>query len=116
MLGLEEDKYSQLKLTIDLETGVREMGLVVVRGYLFLIAGVRPRGLLVHEMYEMHKAGYRLSNMFCGTATTAVTNMIFTSLGGKCLAQTAAAAGPNQHLNAAVQAKRHDFSHSVSFQ
>ncbi len=41
---------------------------------------------------------------------------IFTSLGEKCLAQTAAVAGPNQHLNAVVQAKRHDFSYSVSFQ
>ncbi len=61
------------------------------------------------------KAGYRLSNMFCGTATAAATNMIFTSLGEKCFAQTAAAAGPNHHLNAAVQAKRRDFSHSVSF-
>ncbi len=61
------------------------------------------------------KAGYRLSNVFRGTAAAAATNMMFTSLSEKCLAQTAAAAGLNQNLNAAVQAKRHDYPHSVSF-
>ncbi len=40
---------------------------------------------------------YRLSNMFCGTATAAPTNMMFESLRKMLVAQTAAAAEPNQH-------------------
>ncbi len=62
------------------------------------IGSVCARQTSFHWPHIRICARYRLSNMFCGTAA----NMIFIRLGEKCLAQTAAVAGPNQYLNATV--------------
>ncbi len=57
------------------------------------------RSFVVRLLYCRYKGRYRLSNVFCGTAAAAATNMMFESLQKMLVAQTAAAAGPNYKNN-----------------
>ncbi len=52
---------------------------------------------LLYIIISICKGRYGLSNVFCGTAATAVTNMKFEGLRKMLVAQIANVVGPNQH-------------------